>query len=119
MHEYSLAGEVIKIAQSEAERNNAVLISEITIEAGKFSGVDPDAFESALRLLSEGTLLEGTELKIERINGIGICRNCNLEFEMDKRFDTCPRCNSFPSEIKGGREFRIASIVIEEKEKIQ
>jgi len=118
MHEYSLAEEVIRIAQSEAEKNDAVLISEITIEAGKLSGVDPEAFESALRLLSEGTLLEGAEIRIVRISGRGICPGCNLEFELDKRFDTCPRCNLFPSEIKGGREFRIASIVIVEKEKI-
>ena len=50
MHEYSLAEEVIRIAQSAAEKNDAVLISEITIEAGKLSGVDPEAFEQLVIL---------------------------------------------------------------------
>jgi Zn finger protein HypA/HybF involved in hydrogenase expression len=29
--------------------------------------------------------------------------------------DTCPECNSFPSEIKGGNEFRVVSLMIEEE----
>lgn len=115
MHEFSLAGEVVKLAQQEAVKHNALTVSEITIEVGNFSGVEAEAFESALGLLSEGSILEKSHLNIVRIKGKGICHACNKEFEMDQRIDTCPGCNTSPSEIKGGNEFRVVSLMIEEE----
>jgi hydrogenase nickel incorporation protein HypA/HybF len=112
MHEFSLAEEVIKLAHDEAEKHNALAVSEITIEVGNFSGVEAEAFESALGLLSEGSILEKARLNIVRIKGKGICHTCNNEFEMDQRIDTC---NSFPSGISGGNEFRVVSLLVEDE----
>jgi hydrogenase nickel insertion protein HypA len=69
MHEFSLATEVIKIAASEAEKNKALAVSEITIEIGNFSGIEPEAFESALGLISEGSVLEKARLNIVKTSG--------------------------------------------------
>ena len=115
MHEFSLAGEVIKLAEVEAVKNKALKVSEITIEVGDFSGVQTEAFRSALEILSEGTMLEKTRLNIVRKKGKGICSACEKEFEMNQRIDTCPECNSFPSEIKEGYEFRVVSLLIDEE----
>jgi len=114
MHEFSLAGEVIRLAEYEAEKNKAVSVSEITIEVGNMSGVEADAFESALGLLREKSILEKALIRIVKIRGRGICPSCKTEFEMNSRIDTCPECNEFPSGIKGGHEFRVVSLVIEE-----
>lgn len=116
MHELSLAEEVIKIAEYEAGRNNAILVSEITVEAGIFSGVEIDAFRSALEMLAEGTVLAKAAIKIEIIKGKGYCPACDREFEMDNRIDTCLVCNSFPTEIRRGYEFRVVSIVVEKND---
>ena len=69
MHEFSLAEEVIKLASDEAEKHNALAVSEITIEVGNFSGVGAEAFESALALLSEGSILEKARLNIVKTGG--------------------------------------------------
>ncbi|HBC78387.1 MAG TPA: hypothetical protein DEO60_13990 [Bacteroidales bacterium] len=69
MHEFSLATEVIKIAECEAEKHKTLSVSEITIEVGNFSGVEADAFKSALGMLSEGSILEKTRLHIVKTNG--------------------------------------------------
>ena len=69
MHEFSLATEVIKIAASEAEKNKALAVSEITIEIGNFSGIEAEAFESALELISEGSVLEKARLNIVKTSG--------------------------------------------------
>ena len=69
MHEFSLATEVIKIAASEAEKNKALAVSEITIEIGNFSGIEAEAFESALGLISEGSVLEKARLNIVKTSG--------------------------------------------------
>ena len=113
MHELSLAEEVIRIAEYEAGRNNAGLVSEITIEAGIFSGVEIDAFRSALEIASGDTVVSGASLKIILNKGQGYCKICKMEFEMDNRIDTCPVCDSFPSEIRRGYEFRVVSLVVE------
>jgi hydrogenase nickel incorporation protein HypA/HybF len=115
MHEFSLAGEVIRLARYEAEKNDAISVSEITIEVGNLSGVEADAFESALGILAEKTILEKSVIKIVRINGRGICPACKKEFEMNRRIDTCPECNQFPSEIRGGKELRVVSLLIEKE----
>ena len=114
MHEFSLAVEVVKLAQTEADKNGARSVSEITIEVGNMCGVEAEPFQSALELLSKGTILENACLNIVRIKGKGICITCDNEFEMDQRMDTCPGCGSFPSEIKGGNEFRVVSLLIED-----
>lgn len=116
MHEFSLAGEVIRLAEKEAARNAAVSVTEITIEVGNFSGVEADAFNEALRIVSEGTVMEHASVNLKRIAGKGLCPSCNREFEMKHRMDTCPECNTFPSEIRGGTEFRVVSLVIEQDE---
>jgi hydrogenase nickel incorporation protein HypA/HybF len=117
LHELSLAGEVLKIAEDEVRKNKASLVSEITIEAGDFCGVEIDAFRSALEILSEGSFLSTAALNIVRIKGRGYCHTCDIEFDMESRVDTCPGCNSFASEIRNGHEFRVVSLVVEKDEK--
>lgn len=113
MHEFSLAMEVIKLAETEAEKKTARSVSEITIEVGNMSGVEAEPFESALKLLKEGSILEKSHLNIVRVTAKGLCISCKHEFDMHQRMDTCPKCGSFPSEIKGGKEFRVVSMLIE------
>jgi hydrogenase nickel incorporation protein HypA/HybF len=115
MHEFSLAVDVIKLAQQEAEKRMVYSVSEITIEVGNMSGVEAEPFESALVLLREGSILENAFLNILKIKGTGKCFSCELEFEMNHRMDTCPACGLFPSEISGGNEFRVVSLMVDDK----
>lgn len=114
MHEFSLASEVIKMAEREARKNKAISVTEITIEVGNFSGVEAEAFREALHILAERSILQGASLNIVKIPGRGVCHSCGMEFEMALRMSTCPKCNSFPSEITGGTEFRMVSLLIEQ-----
>ena len=113
MHEFSMAIEVISLAEREAEKNKAHTISEIIIEVGDLSGVEADAFESALGLLVKGSMLDNALVSILRIPGRGRCNACDQEFEMNHRMATCPKCRCFPSEINGGQEFRVVSLMVE------
>jgi hydrogenase nickel incorporation protein HypA/HybF len=117
MHEFSLACEVIRLAEKEAEKHSALSVTEITVEVGKFSGIEADAFNEALKIAAEGTIMGNASINITRTSGRGLCPACGREFEMNHRMDTCPECNSFPSEIRGGMEFRVVSLVIEQNDK--
>ncbi len=113
MHEFSLAVEVINLAQREAEKSNAREIKEITIEVGDLSGVEADAFGSALDLLVKDSILDHAVVNIHKMPGKGKCAACNLEFEMTHRMAACPKCRCFPSEINGGDQFRVVSLLVE------
>jgi hydrogenase nickel incorporation protein HypA/HybF len=113
MHELSLAFEVIDIAQREAAKNNVTAIREIHLEVGNLSGVEADAFQSALEMLVRNTLLENASIRMTKTPGKGKCIACNNEFDMKSRVETCPECHCFPSEIVGGEEFRIVSLLAE------
>lgn len=115
MHELALAGEVIKLAEYEAEKNKAFSVSEITLEIGSMTGIQADALENAIGILSEGSILEKASLNIIRSKGRGKCPVCGMEFEMEHRMATCPDCNSYTSKINGGNEFRLVSLIIEEE----
>jgi hydrogenase nickel incorporation protein HypA/HybF len=113
MHEFSLATEVINLAEREAKKAGALSIQEIAIEVGYLSGVEANAFESALGLLSGDSVLEKSRIRVIKSPGIGRCNACNFEFEMNHRMETCPKCSAFPSEVNGGSTFRVLSLVIE------
>jgi hydrogenase nickel incorporation protein HypA/HybF len=112
MHEFSLATEVVSLVRREAERNRAQTVEEVTIEIGCLSGVETDAFSSALELIVPDTILAAAKIIIIRTNATGRCILCNLEFEMDQRMSACPHCCSYPSEIRGGTELRVVSFTI-------
>lgn len=113
MHEFSMAIEVINLAQREAEKNSVTSIQEIIIEVGDLSGVEADAFSSALDLLVKDSILDQARITILRTPGIGLCNNCEYEFEMSHRMATCPKCQCFPSSINGGEEFRVVSLLVD------
>lgn len=113
MHEFSLALEVISLAGRETEKRGSKAIREITIEVGDLSGVEADAFESALGLLARDSILDRAEVKIVRTSGTGYCLACRQNFGMSHRMAACPACGCFPSEIHGGEEFRVVSLVVD------
>jgi hydrogenase nickel incorporation protein HypA/HybF len=114
MHELSLATEVIELARREAAKNNVSTILEIQIEVGDLSGVEADAFQSALELIVKDTILENAVLHVIRTTGKGRCNSCNMEFEMKNRLDVCPECHRYPSLIVDGEEFSVVSILVEQ-----
>ncbi|MEI6140320.1 MAG: hydrogenase maturation nickel metallochaperone HypA [Mariniphaga sp.] len=113
MHELSLAYEVIELAKREVVKNKVTTIFEMEIEVGDLSGVEADAFQSALEMIAKSTLLEHTLFHINRQPATGRCSTCDLEFEMKERMATCPTCHRFPSQISGGENFRVTSILAE------
>ena len=110
MHELSHALEVIDLASREAEKHRISNIRKILIEVGNVSGVEADAFEMALDLVTKDSILANSVKKIMRIPGKGRCTACDLEFEMKNILDYCPECKCYSSEIIGGREFRVVSL---------
>ena len=113
MHEFSIALNIVDISTEYAEKEGASGIREVEIEVGSLSGVVIDALEFALESAVKGTLLEGAELRIEKVEGRARCSECNHVYPAEELYSPCPLCNGFP-EILNGRELRVRSLTVDE-----
>ena len=113
MHEFSIAMNIVDIATEYAIREKAIVVREIEIEVGVFSGVVVDALEFAMESAVKGTMLENATCKIIVIQGIARCPNCHHEYETDELLKPCPECNTIAPGIIQGRELRVKSLMVE------
>ena len=112
MHEFSIALNIIKIAEEQVIKKKENAISSIEIETGPFSGVIVDALEFAFQQARKNTLAENATLSINWIEGKLKCLRCNHVFKTDTLYTLCPVCNAFETEIVQGQELKIRSIEI-------
>ncbi len=123
MHEFSLATNILETAIDVANSNKAKKIVEIWIEVGEFTFVNIEQLMFALEIASENTLAKGSQLRIDRIPGRILCKNCRYEGDIKETNDTsldflsfltfeCPKCGSNETEITSGRELLVKNIKI-------
>ena len=113
MHELSLTLNMIEIAEEHARRENATIITSVTMEIGALSGVVPEAMEFAFEACSKGTLADGATLEIRRIPALGHCQLCGQECEMESLLDSCSACGNFALDILKGQEMALVELEID------
>lgn len=110
MHEVSIMENAMKIVREKAKENDLNNISKITIKIGKLSGVLPEALEFAFQVISKGTIAQGAELLIEKVDASAMCDVCGITFEIDHFNKLCPNCNKFSTNILSGYELYVNTI---------
>lgn len=123
MHELSMADAIVKTAIEVAEKNNAQEITEVTIEIGEFTLLNPEQLKFMIEVLGENTLLEGADIVIEKISIEIKCKSCNFvgavpsdDLDHFVPIIDCPECESRDLEIIKGRECNVKTIKIEKEE---
>ncbi|MFK5856714.1 MAG: hydrogenase maturation nickel metallochaperone HypA [Bacteroidota bacterium] len=114
MHEFSIAMSIIEIAETEARSANSEKILSMELNIGTMAGIEFYALDTAMEMAVKQTLLENTSIKVNKIQAIARCTDCNYEFPINHITDECPKCNCLFSDIISGKELKIKSIVIEE-----
>lgn len=110
MHEVSIMESTMNIISEKARENDLKVVSKITIKIGELSGVMPDALTFAFNSLSRGTIAEGAEFLIERVDATAMCDECGIIFEIDHFNKLCPKCNKFSANILSGYELYVNTI---------
>lgn len=113
MHELGITQSIVEIAERTATEQQAKKVLSVTVEVGSLSGVVPEALEFCFEACSNGTLLEGTQLLIERIPAQARCRDCGSEFPLEELLACCPECDSAASDLLSGEELRIKEMEID------
>lgn len=112
MHEMSIAVSIVDIVCSKAKEENAKKINSIQLEIGELSGIMIDALEFGFEAATKNTLADGAMLRIDKIQGKALCKNCDKHFYIKNEYTPCPSCNDFNIELLEGKELNIKSFNI-------
>ncbi len=114
MHEFSIAVDIVGLAEKNARQAGAKKINRIDIEIGTLSGVVHDALHFAMESAAKGTMLENAEVIITDIPAMAECAECHKHFTIDSYADACPRCGAFQFAIISGKQLQVKSIEVED-----
>jgi len=110
MHELSIVTGVVEICEQHAAGRRVLAV---TLAIGALSGVVPEAIEFCFEAATQGTLLEGARLEIDRIAATGFCHGCGAVSAIETYFDPCPCCGAPALELRSGDEMRVKDLEVE------
>jgi len=105
---------IIEIAETEAKAVNATQVSNLELDIGTMAGIEYYALDTALEMAVKSTMLENSDIIVNKIQARARCTDCGHEFDMNNITDACPECNCLFSDVISGKELKIKSIVVEE-----
>lgn len=112
MHELSVAMGIVKIAEIETAKANAKEVTLIELEIGTLAGIEFDSLDFVWPSAVKDTVLEHAKKKVHIIKAKGKCLDCDLVFDIDHLYDSCPKCNSFMKGILQGKELRVKALEV-------
>lgn len=114
MHEVSLTHTIVLIAENYARRNGANNITTVGLRIGEFSGVVPEALETAFEIAKRDTIAKDARLKIVKVPVIAFCQSCQREFEVMNVYGvvSCPDCALPSHDLKQGEELDVSYLEV-------
>jgi hydrogenase nickel incorporation protein HypA/HybF len=113
VHELGVAGEILEVALSEADRNAAKKVTSIRLRVGVLRAIEPENLSFLFGHLSRGTAAEGALLEIVEEPVRIECPLCGLSEARAFTFE-CPRCKGSGVSVTGGDSLSILSLDIED-----
>lgn len=116
IHELSITKDILSTVLTVAEQNGAKRVVSIALTIGAMRDIIPDLMQRYFNYVSAGTLAEGAELKIKRIEVTMSCEQCSHVFGADLTRSleiSCPACGGARANVLTGREFRIEGVEVQ------
>ena len=112
MHELSIAQRMCETVIAHTPSKQRVL--KITVELGPLCGIVPDALAFCFPVVAPSFGLSQARLCLKLIRATASCPQCEMVFNIETMWETCPKCDYGPVTISGGQELRIKEIEVEE-----
>ncbi len=113
MHEWALAGEIIKIAEKEAASRKAQRVSELEVKVGALNRIVKEQLVEAFDIAKLDTMMAEAELKIIEVEAKGRCTKCGEEFTIELPFICCSKCGNMNISVESGEEMHLSRIVLD------
>ena len=112
MHELGICDALLKMLRNVAEEEQLQNVQSITVEVGTLSGVVPRFLADGWEAVTDGTPLEGTEMRIETVDGTAECLDCGAVFTADLNDLRCPECRGAKLTPLTGRDLTLKEILL-------
>jgi len=103
MHELGITRNIVAIVTEHAR---GARVKRVALEIGKLSAIMPDAIRFCFDVCAKSTSLEGAELTIAEIAGLGSCESCGEKVALEQLFGRCV-CGSRQIRCIAGEEMKI------------
>ena len=113
MHEITLARFAAEAACDEAKRAGAGRVRRAHLRTGALRMIDTWLMQQAWVIACEGTLCEGSELVVERVEPKIRCSACGRMSGADAEPWRCPACGSDEVHLCGGDELELSKLDVE------
>jgi hydrogenase nickel incorporation protein HypA/HybF len=110
MHELSIAGSIVRIAEAHADGRP---VTAIQVRVGALRQVVPSALEFAFELVARGTAAEGAALELEEVAVEVSCRTCGAASEVHGFPLACRACGGLNVDVVCGEELLVESLEVE------
>ena len=113
MHERSLVKRLLRQVEAICEPLDAECVTEVRIEVGPLSGVEPLLLQSAFEQLAFETAASEANLLIDEVPLRAKCTACGCDFEVGDFVFRCPDCGGNVRIIQGD-EIQLVSVSLRE-----
>ena len=114
MHERSLVLALIRQTEQVVAENGGGCVSEIRVQVGPLSGVEPLLLQSAFTQCKPEIWNDRVQLVIEEVLLTAECRQCAHSFVIDDFHFRCPLCESDSVRVTQGDQFQLVSVTIDQ-----
>lgn len=111
MHELGVLLEVVDQVSNVAKENDVTEVEKLVIEVGELCSMIPKYMYDLYPMAIMDSVLEGSELEIEVIPGVGKCSKCSTEYNLLENEGYCPQCKAMSFNVISGEEFIIKEIL--------
>lgn len=119
MHEFSMTSRLVESVLQEARKKKATRVLQVHLVLGKLTLLGREQVRFAYQLLTKGTILEKSRLRITENEPVVYCEGCGyngaISYVDDPLYHisvptfSCPRCGK-PVRVKEGHECLIKTI---------
>jgi hydrogenase nickel incorporation protein HypA/HybF len=120
MHELSIAASIVESVTESAAAHPGARVKEVRLRVGALASVVEDSLQFCWELATQDSPLAGAALVIHVLPVIVHCDACRADAEIaGVQSFRCPKCGALAADLRQGRELEIASIELEEPDKIE
>ncbi len=109
MHELSVTRNIVAIV---AEKAGTRPVERVRLQIGRLSGIEVSAIQFCYDVCIAGTVLEGSRLEIEHVDGRARCLGCDKDVMVEHFTARCPCEQQARLQITHGEELLIKEMEI-------
>ena len=111
MHELGTVFYVIEQVDKICRENDLTVVGSVTLEIGEVSGIIPEFIVDCWNWArAKNEFMKNAELKIETLEAVTYCEDCQKTYPTLKYKKICPYCGSEHTYLLTGNEYNIKEI---------